>query len=260
MAESDLILAVETSSRIGSVALASGCELLAETMFSVPLKHSAEIFPAISDLLCRFGRKPDQIDQVHVSSGPGSFTGLRIAATLAKTMYLANGVGIVSVDTLDVVAANVMSLTEADGSLDRIPQAVDLESVAIIVDAKRGQFFVAVYERSSPGADHPAGAGAWTKVLPDCLMRPGQFIEEFAGRDKDIWLLGDGLVHYKDKFQAEGVRFFDEQHWSPRAAKVHLLGWQKAAKGDFADPVTLVPNYLRRPDAKIKSEYDRLPK
>jgi len=252
MAETDLILAVETSSRIGSAALARGAELLAETAFSAPLKHSAEIFPAINELLARFERKPGQIEQVHISAGPGSFTGLRIAATLAKTMHLASGVQIVAVDTLDVVAANVIDLTEDEGS-NEVPQAGDHERVATIVDAKRGQFFVAVYERGSAGTTRRAHAGVWTKVLPDCLMRAEQFVEDFAGREEDIWLLGDGLVYYKDKFQAKGVRFFDEQFWSPRAAKVYLLGRQMATKGEFADPFTLVPSYLRRPDVKTKT-------
>ena len=253
MPETNLILAIETSSRIGSVALARGAELLAETAFSTPLKHSEEIFPAVSDLLARFEHKPDRIEQVYISGGPGSFTGLRIATTFAKTMHLATGVQIASVGTLDVVAANVISLTDDDGSND-MPQAGDHERVATIVDAKRGQFFVAVYERSSSEGNRPADASAWTKVLPDCLMRPDQFIKECTGRGKDIWLLGDGLVYYKDRFQADGVRFFDEQYWSPRAAKVYLLGHQMAAKGEFDDPITLVPNYLRGPDIKIKTE------
>lgn len=256
MAEEDLILAVETSSRIGSVAVAQGAELLAETVFSAPLTHSAEILPAIVDLLNRFNRKPDQIAQVFISVGPGSFTGLRIATTFAKTMHLATGARVVAVDTLDVVAANVINsfgvLRTAFGG-ERSTQNAARDRVATIVDAKRGQFFVAVYERDSSKGEHRADSGVWTKTLPDCLMRPAQLIEDYAGRDKDIWLLGDGLVYYKDKFDAPGVRFFDKQYWSPRAAKVLLLGSQMAARGEFADPLTLVPNYIRLPDVKIKT-------
>lgn len=253
MAKSDLIMAIETSSRVGSVALACGDELLDETAFSTPLKHSAEIFPAIRDLLDRFERKPDEIRQVYISGGPGSFTGLRIAATLAKTMHMATGVQIVSVDTLDVVAANVIILTEDDRSVDEIPQTTGHERVAVVVDAKRGQFFIAVYERNSSGGPRPADANVWAKVLPDCLMRPEQFTEEFAGRSRDVWLLGDGLLYYKDRFQTDGVRFFDEQYWSPRAAKVYALGRIAAARGDFADPQMLTPDYLRGPDVRQKS-------
>ena len=55
-----------------------------------------------------------------------------------------------------------------------------------------------------------------------------------------------------DKFKAEGVHFLDEKYWSPRAEKVHLLGWKKALAGQFADPLTLQPTYLRRPEAEEK--------
>ena len=252
MSETDLILAIETSSRIGSVALARGDELLDEKEFSAPLKHSSEIFPAIFTLLSRFKLKPDQIEQVYISGGPGSFTGLRIATTLAKMIHLATGVKIVSVDTLDVVAANVISLTEADGS-DEMAKEADHERIAAIVDAKRGQFFVAVYERSPLGHHQLKTSPKWTKILPGCLMRPEQFIIDFAASNRDIWLLGDGLLYYKEKFQARGIRFFEDKYWSPRASKVHLLGRQMAARDEFADPLALIPNYLRCPDVKIKN-------
>ena len=251
MTNETLILAVETSSRIGSVAIALGGKMLAETAFSGSLRHSAEIFPAIRGLLDRFGRKPDQIEHIYISGGPGSFTGLRIATTVAKTMHLANGAKIVTVDTLDVIAANAIKLTAENtfsASNHELP-ATSHEKVAPILDAKRGQFFIAVYDH-----DKRQGTtdGIWRKVLPDSLMSAEQFLAEYAGREGPIRLLGDGLVYYKDQFLADGVRFFDEECWSPRAGKVHLLGRQMALEGQFADPLTLTPNYLRRPDVTIK--------
>lgn len=244
MTETDLILAVETSSRVGSVAVAFGDEFLGEIAFSAPLKHSAELFPAIRGLLDRCGREPGQIEQIYISGGPGSFTGLRIAAAFAKTMHLANAARIVSVDTLDVVAANVIDLGAGPAD-DAEPAGTAHDRIAVIVDAKRGQFFIAVYERSASG-------GTWTKSLADCLMSASEFLARFAGNGKRIRLLGDGLLYYRGKFEAEGISFFDEEFWSPRAGKVYLLGRQKALRGEFDDPLTLTPNYLRRPDVTIK--------
>ncbi|MHC4117317.1 MAG: tRNA (adenosine(37)-N6)-threonylcarbamoyltransferase complex dimerization subunit type 1 TsaB [Planctomycetota bacterium] len=246
MAETNLILAVETSSRVGSVAIARGETLLAETAFSAPLKHSAELFPAIGDLLDSCGYQPGQIEHIYISSGPGSFTGLRISAAFAKTMHLANATRIVSVDTLDVVAANVIDLGQENVRLaeDAEPADTGHDRIAVIVDAKRGQFFIAAYERGE--------SGKWTKTLPDCLMTASGFLAQFAGKDKPVCLLGDGLLYYKGKFQADGVSFFDEELWSPRAAKVYLLGREKGLRGEFDDPLTLTPNYLRRPDVTIK--------
>ena len=165
MSKAHLILAVETSSRIGSVAIALGEKMLAETTFSAPLKHSAELFPAIGALLESCDRGPRQIEHIYISAGPGSFTGLRIATAFAKTMHLANGARIVSVDTLDAVASNVINLSKQEGSPASNPAQHEMEDerVAVIVDAKRGQFFIAAYERRGSG-------GAWTKILDDCLM------------------------------------------------------------------------------------------
>ncbi len=270
MAPKPFVLAVETSSRIGSVAVAFGEKMLAETTFSAPIRHSAEIFPAIRGLLDRFSREPKEIEQIYISVGPGSFTGLRIATTFAKTMHLANAVKIATVDTLDIIAANVINLTAEntvqDSSHEPRPYqgrderpATSDERVAAILDAKRGQFFIAVYRRNTGHESRDTSDerratsdGIWQKILPDSLMTASEFLEKFRGSNQPIWLLGDGLLYYKDKFKAQGVHFYHEKYWSPRAGKVHLLGWQKALAGQFADPLTLQPSYLRAPDVKVK--------
>jgi tRNA threonylcarbamoyl adenosine modification protein YeaZ len=292
MNKKPLVLAVETSSRIGSVAIALGEKFLAETTFSAPIRHSAEIFPAISDILQRFSRKPDQIEQVHISVGPGSFTGLRIAVTLAKTLHLANATKIVAVDTLDVIASNVTDYikdknttitskseqneVEDPLSLSSTPigERESPERIATILDAKRGRFFIAVYKRlhestmsflrnlsSTPigeqesNSHYPLSAIRYPliKVFPDSLMTASEFLTQFACDENPIWLLGDGLLYYKDKFKADCTRFLEQKYWSPRASKVHLLGWKKALTNQFEDPLTLTPNYLLRPDIKIKT-------
>jgi len=307
MAQDPLILALETSGRIGSVAVALGDKILAESTFSAPLRHSAEIFPAISALLQRFGRKPSQVRHVYISVGPGSFTGLRIAVTIAKTMHLTNHAKLVAVDSLDVIAANAINLTAEHAqsveknstspkrkrrdkstpsrsglvasSANSAVKKPKIEKIAAILDAKRSQFFTAVYEHrphdttlSSPhsrdstsairlprGGDTqyairlPRGGDTqYEKIFPDSLLTASQFLEKFADPNQPVCLLGDGLLYHKEKFKADGVRFLDQQYWSPRAANVHLLGRKLALTGKFADALTLQPNYLRRPEAEEK--------
>jgi len=230
-----LILAIETSGRTGSVAIALGEQMLSEAHFSGPMRHSAEIFPAVQELLERFNRKPKEIEHIYISVGPGSFTGLRIAVAMAKAMNLANAVKIIAVDTLDVIAANASDYIKGE-------KVKDLNKIATILDAKRGQFFIAAYENEQ---------GQWKKTMADCLMTAGEFIENCDGKSRPVWLLGEGLVYYKDKFEGEGIRFLDEKYWNPRAEKVHNLGWEKALAGHFADPLTLQPMYLRRPDIGV---------
>lgn len=264
MTSKPLILAVETSSRIGSVALAEGARLLGESTFSASLRHSAEIFPAIAGLLNRFNHTPADIAQIHISIGPGSFTGLRIAVAAAKSMHLAGSAQIVTVDSLDTIAANL-----TDAATDRVIQDRHADRglpnrAATILDAKRGQFFVAVYERTDtadpaqseiehPGYEIPAGRNSlWKKVLPDCLMNARAILEQFASESNPLALLGDGLLHHRESFAAQGVRVLDEAWWSPHAVQVHRLGYQKARAGRFADPLTLAPFYLRGPQVTLR--------
>jgi tRNA threonylcarbamoyladenosine biosynthesis protein TsaB len=185
MPQTPFILAVETSGRTGSVAIADGQQVLAEAAFSTPIRHSAELFPAVCGLLSRFNRHPDQIQHVYISVGPGSFTGLRIAVTIAKIMHLANAAKIVAVYTSDCIAANAADYTQTEGK--------KLEKIATILDAKRGQFFVAAYKNSD---------GQWIKTLPDCLMTPQEFVYKFADTKEPIWLLGEGLVYYKQLLES----------------------------------------------------------
>lgn len=255
-----LVLAVETSSRVGSVALARGPALLAESTFSAPLQHSAEVFPAISQLLSRFHRAPGDIAQVHIAVGPGSFTGLRIAVTMAKAMHLANATAIVTVDSLDVIVANIGDASSAPALQDS--EDAPLDHVATVLDAKRGEFYAAVYERvrrterTAPAADTgyliaAPQAHVWQKTVPDCLITADELVNRFAAK-APLGVLGDGLLYHRDKFTAPAVRVLDQRHWSPRASNVHRLGYQKALAGLFADPLTLTPFYLRGPLVTLK--------
>ncbi|UCG46036.1 MAG: tRNA (adenosine(37)-N6)-threonylcarbamoyltransferase complex dimerization subunit type 1 TsaB [Phycisphaerales bacterium] len=242
MTAKPLILAVETSSRIGSIALAIGPDLLAQTPFSGPMKHSAELFGAVAEMLARFGRKPRQIDQVFISAGPGSFTGLRIAVTTAKMMHLAAAAKIVAVDTLDVIASNVTDYIHSS------PQTA-VERIATVLDGKRGRFFIAVYGLSDQTRHRTEKITHehYLKIVPDCLMTASQFLDRFATAGPQIHLLGDGLLYHADKFNARGIQLLEQRYWSPQAKNVHLLGWKIALQKKFADPLTLTPCYLRGP-------------
>ena len=250
MPQQELILAIETSSRVGSVAMANENGLLAEVMFSGEMRHSVEILPCIRDLLARFHGTPDDIRQVYLSQGPGSFTGLRIAVTLAKAMVLANAVKVVAVDTLDVIAANVPVSNET-------PRVI-----APILDAKRDQFFVATYERQpAPRADLNAEPGSarglalpnWAKTQPDTIMTAEQFLRQFASPGTPVGILGDGLLYHEDRFKADGIRVLDRPYWSPTAGNVYRLGRRKALEGRFEDPLQLAPLYLMPAEVTLKN-------
>ena len=226
------ILAVETSGRTGSVALGRGGRLVQEMPFSAPLKHSAELFDITGLILKSHGLKAGDINQVHISYGPGSFTGIRIAVSMAKIYAFANGAKIVAINTLDVIALN------AGGVISD-----DIRRIGVILDAKRGQFFTACYNKDS------AGNIARSKDSTDKLITAAEFLAESADQSNPICLLGEGLVYYSKDFQNAGVKFFDSEYWPAKASNVLKLGWVKALRGEFADPYKLTPHYLRGPDA-----------
>lgn len=236
MAKSEIInksfaLALETSGRVGSVAIGCNGRLSDEETFSAPLRHSAELFDTTIKLLKKSVQKSNQIKQVLISIGPGSFTGIRISVTVAKMMALAAQSRIVAVSTTDAMALNV-----DDSSIKKI---------ATVIDAKREQFFIAVFERQN---------GIWQKILPDCMMRAEEFREKFDRPNEPVWLLGEGLLYYAKKFQTANIKILDEKFWSPRASNVFRIGSQMADAGKFSDPVSLVPFYLRRPEAEENRE------
>jgi tRNA threonylcarbamoyladenosine biosynthesis protein TsaB len=220
-------LALETSGRVGSVAVGCDGKLSDEKTFSAPLRHSAELFDTTIELLKKFGKKANQIRHIYISIGPGSFTGIRISVTVAKMMALAAQSRIVAVGTTDAMALNVNDN--------------NIKKIATVIDAKREQFFIAAFERKN---------GIWQKTLPDCLKTAEQFRKKCDDSDQPIWLLGEGLLYYAKKFETANIKILDEEYWSPRASNVFRIGSQMAASGNFSDPVSLVPFYLRRPEAE----------
>ena len=95
-------------------------------------------------ILNNIKHKPSQITHLCLTSGPGSFTGLRIATTMAKMMNLASNVSIITVNTLDTIAENAFSYMSKSNLYNNLP----LQLVTVL-DAKRGQFYMAKFEKKS---------------------------------------------------------------------------------------------------------------
>ncbi len=98
------ILALETTETIGSVAAASDDKLLAELQLNPQQRSAASLAPALQDLLKMVGWRPGDVQLVAVTIGPGSFTGLRVGVTTAKTFAYAVGAEVLGVDTLQAIA------------------------------------------------------------------------------------------------------------------------------------------------------------
>jgi tRNA threonylcarbamoyladenosine biosynthesis protein TsaB len=222
----DRIIAVETSGRQGSVALARGADLVAQSEFSTQKEHARDLLPML-DQLCRGqGWAPQTIGQCYLSIGPGSFTGLRVAVAFARHLAVATGAKICAVPTLDVIAENCVAAAGPPRHL------------AVILDAKRGQVFAAVYEHAGEG---------YRRIVEPQMIEPGRLL---ADGPQPIVVTGEGIDYHRQAIDASGAEVIDSALWPPRAANVHHLGWGLARAGRFTPPHELLPFYLRRPEAE----------
>ncbi|WP_161602306.1 tRNA (adenosine(37)-N6)-threonylcarbamoyltransferase complex dimerization subunit type 1 TsaB [Tautonia marina] len=191
-------------------------------------KHGRLLVPAIRDLLDRAGLQPRDLDAVAVAIGPGSFTGLRVGVTAAKTLAFAIGCPIVPLSTLEILAHNAPS---------------DALWVVSALDAQRGDLFSASFRRETPGGpllraspDQIIPADAWTSDLPT-----GAFV----------------LCPTPDRIAAEipdHATIAPPERARPLGGVLLDLATRAIANGDQADLWTLEPRYLRRSAAEEKRD------
>jgi tRNA threonylcarbamoyladenosine biosynthesis protein TsaB len=220
-------LAIEISGKVGSVALADAGRVLDERHFEHGLQNAARILIVIDEMVRSAGWTPRGIEQIYLSTGPGSFTGLRIGTTIAKTLWLAIGSQIVAVPTVRVLAENA-------------PR--DASNVVIVLDAKRDQIFSARFERGTIGwiEREPAHLDSLSAVL---LRSP-----------RPVWLVGEGIPYHARFVPREdpSVHVTEAESWRGRASAVARIGFEMAARGEFVDPLQLTPLYVRLPEAEEK--------
>jgi tRNA threonylcarbamoyladenosine biosynthesis protein TsaB len=219
-------LAVETSGRVGSVALVDNGRVVAVDAFPHGLQHAAHIITRIQALCDQVSWKPTDFQEIYVSIGPGSFTGLRIGVTLAKTLAFAIGAKVVAVPAARGLAESAP------------PEATEL---LIVLDAKRDQIFTARFKRRS-------SSEPWQEVEPPHLDDLASALSRAA---RPVWLLGDGIPQHRKFIPADDqIHETPEEGWRPRAEVIAELGFAAARQGIFVEPEQLVPLYIRKPEAE----------
>lgn len=218
------IIGIETTARRGGIALAQGGELLLATGFAADRDHAGQLLPAADGLCRQLGWTPSQIEQVHVSVGPGSFTGTRIGVTFAKSLALASGAQVVAVPSFEALAANALSLPEPPANL------------VVLMDARQGQVFAESFRLK-------ADRSGYETVKPGELV----YLKDLLGDlPKPVAFLGEGIKVHAEALSAAGLLLPAEVS-VPRAESVHRIGWRMAQEGRFTPADTLVPVYYRLP-------------
>lgn len=215
-----LLLAVETATEQGSVALWEEGRLRAEMTLALPGAYLRHLLPVMETLLTEAGRKLSQVRALAVSQGPGNFTGLRIGIATVKTLAFALQIPVVPVSTLEVIAA-------------RLP--FRSEPVGVLVDAKRGEVYFGVFRCEG--------------VIPALRGAPERLpARQLASRLRPPLLLtGPGLNAYEDLLRPlpPGLLVAPPELRLPAAATLGRLALERLARGQSVSAAALLPTYLR---------------
>lgn len=227
------ILGLDSSGLVASAALVSDGILTAEYTIHNKKTHSQTLMPMIAEMLSMAGTEPGELDAVAVSEGPGSFTGLRIGASIAKGLAWTLKIPIIPVSSLMGLAANV----ETPGQI-----------VCPIMDARRNQVYTAVYET--------------TEALPMQLAEPDVIpIEDALARaeqaGEQIVFLGDGVPVFRTQIlekTGNKCRFVTPTRRYQSAASIALLGQYLYEKEAYVQAEQFAPVYLRKSQAERERE------
>ncbi|MBE1447377.1 tRNA (adenosine(37)-N6)-threonylcarbamoyltransferase complex dimerization subunit type 1 TsaB [Paenibacillus sp. OAS669] len=259
------LLAVDTSTSSMSLALVRGNELLGEINSKAERNHSIHLLPQIQQLLTSAGLSAKELDAFGVGVGPGSYTGVRIGVTAAKTFAWTHGMALLAVSSLETMALGAAEayltggIAGADGNepilsaLETVRNQRKTVWVVPMIEARRGQAFTGLYQASGQGwscleSDSIRLMSAWTEQLleralssqeikPDCIV--------FAGETK---LHEETLQRFFAGWQGESAELPHEI----RARHLAELARARWAEGRTEEPHGLVPNYTQLPEAEVK--------
>lgn len=224
-----LILALDTSTLVSSVALATMDTLLAEITLQTKKTHSELLMPHIAKLIDMAEVAKSDIKAVAVSIGPGSFTGLRIGLSTAKTLAYAMSIPLVGVPTLAAMAYGCP-----------VPGVI----LAPMLDAQKGNVYQALFEWQQ---------GELKEIHPAVVMKVDTALEQLTQYDRPVVLLGEGAVLYKEEIKDIGKNLFlaAPHVIIQRAGSVAGLGLKLLEQGVQHDAMSLEPVYIRRSEAEV---------
>lgn len=220
-----LILALETSGFGGSIALLDDERVLGERILDAQRRHAQTLVPEIRSLLQEHNRRSAECELIAVSTGPGSFTGLRVGITCAKTMAYATGAKVAAVPTFPCLAA---------GCPD------DVDCVQVIMNAQRQELFVGRFQREN--------AVEWRAIQPLCIEKAVNWQEQLSATDA---VTGPGLEGIADAVSPR-CRVLAAEFWQPQARWVGRLGLQYLQAGRIVSCWDLQPLYVRKSAAEEK--------
>lgn len=222
------VLAIDTSNYVLGIALIDGEKVICEYITNLKKNHSVRVMPAIEQVMKESETKPSELTKIVVAKGPGSYTGVRIGVSIAKTLAWTLGIPLVGVSSLEVLAA----------ATGRYFQG----SVSPLFDARRGQIYTGLFHYSM---------GKLEIIEADQLIQSKDWATQLKQRSEPILFLGNDLPIHQPVFEdilGPQAEFAEITEHNPRPSELALLG--KDLPGE--DVHSFVPNYIRLAEAEAK--------
>ncbi|HXH25052.1 MAG TPA: tRNA (adenosine(37)-N6)-threonylcarbamoyltransferase complex dimerization subunit type 1 TsaB [Vicinamibacterales bacterium] len=224
-----LVLALDTTTRAGSCAVARDGAVVREEASNLSRPHSARLPGELMALLERARLPLDAIDVFAVATGPGSFTGLRVGIATMQGLAFAARRPLIGVSALDALARRAAGARPAAGG-----------RIATWVDAWRGEVYAALYERG-------------VEIDPPVVARPDALLERYAatGGTAEYLFIGDGAEVYRELIRTRLGAAIADPVAPMLAGTIAQMATEAHRAGGAPPPHAIRPLYVRRPDAEL---------
>lgn len=219
-------LAIDTSTNVMGVGLANEEKVIAEMITNEKKNQSVRLMPAIERLLTEVDLNPIQLDRIVVANGPGSYTGLRIGVTVAKTLAWSLNIPLVGISSLEVLAHN-----------GRYFKGL----ISPLIDARREQIYTGLYRFQD---------GQFETVERDCIVLSDEWATYVKKYEHPILFLGNDLNKHKDtlsKRLAKQAHFGVPTEHNPRPGELATLGLKRSPVENIHQ---FTPNYVQMAEAE----------
>lgn len=245
-----IILAIDTSSEVASVALLEGIKVIWQRKSHDKKTHSQLLMPIISEAITQSEIDISQIDVFAAVTGPGSFTGLRIGVTTIKALAYSTGKKVVAVNSLDSLALNVNE---------------QAEFICPIIDARNDHVFTAIYKSTNSSKYASASSdlkpiSGFPEIVHDyAVLSIDSLCQLLIKKNAKVVFSGNGLKKYREYFARNlGDNFVpcDDGQDEASAVSAGLIAYQKIIDGKSIDCYDMNVNYMRPSQAErlFKSE------
>lgn len=221
------ILAIDTSNYVLGIALIDGDTVIGEYITNLKKNHSVRVMPAIDALMRDCDLKAADLSKIVVAQGPGSYTGVRIGVTIAKTLAWSLKIPLSAVSSLEVLAATCGRYFDGH--------------ISPLFDARRGQIYTGLYRFNTK--EH------LTVVSEDKLILSKDWAQHLKELNSQILFVGNDLSIHQDVIREhleERAIFAQPTELNPRPSELAFLGREKSVE----DVHTFVPNYIRLAEAE----------